>query len=103
MVKQGEFNQYMKDNAWGKIRRAYLASISWADYNIGRVLDALEKSEYADNTVVVIWSDHGYHLGEKNTFKKFTLWEEATKVPFIITMVEQKINPKGGRMQNLFH
>jgi len=84
LIKQGEFNRYKTDQAWGKIRRAYLASISWADYNIGRVLKALDESEYADNTVVVIWSDHGYHLGEKNTFKKFTLWEESTRVPFII-------------------
>ncbi|MDT0551843.1 sulfatase [Urechidicola vernalis] len=95
LVKQGEFNQYKKDEAWGKIRRAYLASISWADYNIGRVLDALEASDYADNTVIVIWSDHGYHLGEKNTFKKFTLWEEATRVPFIIYDGRIKNQPQG--------
>jgi arylsulfatase A-like enzyme len=84
LQKKGEFNLYTKDNAWDDIRKAYLACISWADFNIGRVLDALEKSEYADNTIVVLWSDHGYHLGEKQTFKKFTLWEEATRVPFII-------------------
>jgi len=82
--KKGEYNHYKSKAVWGDVRKAYLACISWADFNIGRVLDALEASEYADNTIVVLWSDHGYHLGEKQTFKKFTLWEEATRVPFII-------------------
>jgi len=95
LVKQGEFNRYKQDKAWADIRKAYLASISWADYNIGRVLKALEKSEHADNTIVIIWSDHGFHLGEKNTFKKFTLWEEATRVPFIIYDGRVKNQPKG--------
>ena len=76
--------RFRNDNAWEDVRRAYLACISWADYNVGRVLDALDKSPYADNTIVVLWSDHGFHMGEKMTFRKFTLWEEATKVPFII-------------------
>ena len=47
-------------------------------------MNQLEKSPYADNTVVVLWSDHGFHQGEKMSFRKFTLWEEATRVPFII-------------------
>ena len=84
MSKIGDDFQFSKDKAWERVRRAYLACISWADYNVGRVLDSLEKSPYADNTIVVVWSDHGYHLGEKRSFKKFTLWEEATRVPFII-------------------
>ena len=60
----------------------YLACISYADAMMGRVLDALEKSPYADNTIVVLWSDHGYHLGEKN-WGKHTLWERTSNVPFI--------------------
>lgn len=84
MRKAGDNNKFTKEKKWNDVRRAYLACISWADYNIGRVLEALEESEYADNTVVIVWSDHGYHLGEKMAFKKFTLWERATKVPFII-------------------
>ena len=51
---------------------------------IGRLLDALEQSEYAENTVVVLWSDHGMHMGEKENFEKFTLWESSTNVPLII-------------------
>lgn len=82
--RAGDDRRFKKDNAWEDVRRAYLACNSWADFNIGRVLDALEKSPYANNTVVVLWSDHGYHQGEKMSFRKFTLWEEATRVPFII-------------------
>lgn len=72
------------DNAWEKIRRGYLASISFTDDNVGVVLDALSTSPYASNTIVVLWSDHGFHLGEKQSFSKFSLWEEATRSPFII-------------------
>jgi choline-sulfatase len=64
--------------------RAYLASISFADAQLGRVLDALDASAYAKNTVIVLWSDHGWHLGEKGHWHKSTLWEEATRVPFMI-------------------
>lgn len=82
--RAGDDRAFKRDSAWEDVRRAYLACISWSDYNIGRVLDELENSPYAENTIVVLWSDHGYHLGEKMSFRKFTLWEEATRVPFII-------------------
>ena len=58
--------------------RAYLAATAYADAQMGRVLDALERSPYRDNTLVVLMSDHGFHLGEKNHWQKSTLWEEAT-------------------------
>lgn len=61
----------------------YLACISYADAMMGRVLDALESSPYADNTIVVLWSDHGYHHGEKGDWGKHTLWERTSNVPFI--------------------
>jgi len=61
----------------------YLACISYADAMMGRVLDALEASPYADNTIVVLWSDHGYHHGEKGHWGKHTLWERTSNVPFI--------------------
>ena len=51
--------------------------------NIGRLIDAFEKSPEKDNTIIVLWSDHGYHLGEKGHHKKQTLWEEASDVPYI--------------------
>ncbi len=61
----------------------YLACISYADAMIGRVLDALDASPYAENTIVVLWSDHGYHHGEKGDWGKHTLWERTSNVPFI--------------------
>jgi len=71
-------------NKYRQAIRAYLASISFADAQVGRVLAALDASAYAKNTVIVLWSDHGWHLGEKGHWHKSTLWEEATRVPFII-------------------
>ena len=63
--------------------RAYLACVSFVDSQVGRVLDALDKSPYADNTIVVLWSDHGYHLGEKAISGKNSLWTRSTRVPLI--------------------
>ena len=63
--------------------RAYLASISFIDSQVGRLLEALEQSDLADNTIVVLWSDHGYHLGEKAISGKNTLWDRSTRVPLI--------------------
>jgi arylsulfatase A-like enzyme len=70
-------------NEWDNIIRAYLACVSFVDYEIGRMMDALKKSPHANNTVVVLWSDHGYRLGEKGTFAKQCLWEEATHAPLM--------------------
>ncbi len=61
----------------------YLACMSYADAMMGRVLDALEESPHAENTIVVFWSDHGYHHGEKGDWGKHTLWERTSNVPFI--------------------
>lgn len=61
----------------------YLACMSYADAMIGRVLDELAAGPYADNTIVVLWSDHGYHHGEKGDWGKHTLWERTSNVPFI--------------------
>ncbi len=59
------------------------------DHQVGKVLDALEKSRYAENTIVVLFSDHGYHIGEKDRVAKHSLWEEATHVPLIISLPKQ--------------
>lgn len=64
--------------------RGYLASISFVDAMIGKVIDALDQSKYKDNTVVVLWSDNGMHLGQKSIWGKRTLWEVSTKVPLIV-------------------
>ncbi len=67
------------------IVRAYTACIRHADALTGRVLDALASSRYADNTIIVFWSDHGYHFGEKRHFAKNTLWERSSRVPLVVT------------------
>jgi arylsulfatase A-like enzyme len=65
------------------LTHAYLASISFVDHCVGLVVDALKTSPHADNTIVVLWSDHGFHLGEKQHWAKRTLWEESTRVPLL--------------------
>ena len=82
-----ENSYYKAVTAAGKERegvQAYLACISFIDVQVGLVLDALESSEYAENTIVVFWGDHGWHLGEKRHWSKSTLWEESTRAPLMI-------------------
>ena len=62
-----------------------MASISFVDDYIGVILDELENSNYAKNTIVMLWGDHGWHLGEKQHWRKQALWEDTTRVPFIIS------------------
>src|SRR5690606_33923250 len=65
--------------------RAYLACVSYVDWNVGRVLAELDGLGLRDNTIVVFWGDHGYQLGEKGKWSKAgSLWEQGTRVPFII-------------------
>ena len=65
--------------------QAYLACVAFADFCVGRLLDALDNSPHADNTVVILWSDHGYHLGEKARMGKTALWEEADHCILLIS------------------
>lgn len=83
-----------KHGALRSATRGYLASVTFADAMVGRVLDALESSQYASNTIVVLFSDHGYHIGEKQKYHKSTLWEESTRVPLIIA-APGAMNPGG--------
>ena len=73
----------IENNQWKNILQGYLASVSFVDHYIGEVLDALERSPHAANTIVVLWSDHGYRLGEKGTFAKVALWNRATLSPLV--------------------
>ncbi len=85
--------------------QAYLAATSYADDCIGHVLAALERSPNRDNTIVVIWGDHGWHLGEKLRFRKATLWAESTRVPLIIRlpgMTSQQDSPRVVNLMDLF-
>ena len=74
-----------KNDQLRNLARSYLACVSFVDSQVGRVLDALERSPHADNTIVVLWSDHGYHLGEKAISGKNSLWRHSTRVPLIMT------------------
>jgi arylsulfatase A-like enzyme len=85
--KAGVDERYKMVVECGELRAAvqgYMASISHADTLIGGLLDALDGSKYAENTIIVFWSDHGYHFGEKEHMAKRTLWERATHIPMII-------------------
>ena len=73
-------------NYWREMVRAYLACVTFVDAQAGKVLRALADSPYADNTIVVFWSDHGQHLGEKRHWRKQALWEESTRVPLAIRL-----------------
>jgi arylsulfatase A-like enzyme len=86
---QGDHARVIKHNQWQKAVHGYLASIAFADEQVGRVLTALERSSHADNTIIVLWTDHGWHLGEKEHWRKFTLWERAGRTPVMFVV------PKG--------
>jgi arylsulfatase A-like enzyme len=83
-ARRSDFDTIRNAGRWRHALRAYLASISYADAQLGRVLDALDAGPHVDDTIVVLWSDHGWHLGEKHHWHKSTLWEEATRVPLVI-------------------
>jgi arylsulfatase A-like enzyme len=80
---QGDHAAIIKSGRWKEAVQGYLAAIAYCDAQVGRLLDALDRSPYKDNTVVVLWGDHGWHLGEKEHWRKFALWEEATRAPLI--------------------
>ena len=80
---EGDHAKVTAAGQWEKAVQGYLASITYVDGQVGRLIDALDRSSYADNTIIVLWTDHGWHLGEKSHWRKFALWEEATRVPMI--------------------
>ncbi|CAN7644893.1 sulfatase [Mesorhizobium sp. LjRoot246] len=83
---------------WRDAVHGYLASISYCDHQIGAILRALESSPAADDTAVVLWGDNGFHLGEKLHWRKFVLWEEATRVPFIVIPPKSKAQAAKSRI-----
>lgn len=89
LARNRYFAHIQEQKQWRQAIQAYLASIYYADAMLGRVLDELEKSPARDNTIVVLWSDHGWHLGEKEHWQKFTGWRVCTRVPLILRV------PKG--------
>ncbi|MBT5168411.1 MAG: sulfatase [Opitutales bacterium] len=78
-------DELLETNKLRQATHSYLASISFIDHQVGRVLRALDSSIYKSNTIIILWSDHGYLLGEKGSFQKHSLWQRATHVPLIIS------------------
>lgn len=79
------WHKWVTDNKqWKHLMRGYLASISYVDFELGRLLDGLDASPMAKNTIVVLWTDHGFHIGEKENWEKFALWDQTTRVPMFI-------------------
>ena len=91
---QGDHAKMIESGRWKEAVQAYLATIHFADAELGRLIAALDESGQANNTVICLWSDHGWHLGEKQHWRKFALWEEATKAPMI--WVVPGVTPAGG-------
>ena len=73
-----------KNDQWKLLVQSYLACISFTDHQVGKLLDALDNSQYKDNTYIVLYTDHGFHQGEKERFAKRSLWEDGTRTPMII-------------------
>lgn len=95
LVKKGNFSTKVKElNLETSATQGYLASVAYSDAQVGRVLEALDKSPYKENTIVVLISDHGFHLGEKAHWTKGTLWEEATHCVMMFD-VPGMTKPKG--------
>ncbi len=82
--RREEYDRIRREGKWRDAVRAYLAAISFADSMIGRLLAALERSSYVTNTIVVFFSDNGWHLGDKQHWHKSTLWQRSTHVPLIV-------------------
>ena len=73
------------DTFWKELIQGYLASITFVDAQVGLVLDAIENNGLSNNTLIILTSDHGQNLGEKSNWRKMSLWEESTRVPFIVS------------------
>ena len=91
LIKRGRnyHKNVINQDVWKEGVRGYLASVNYADAMVGKLLDNLAASKYANNTIVVLWSDHGWQLGEKEHWRKFALWENVIKTVMMIKV------PKG--------
>ena len=84
-LRLGDHKSVVEAGQWRKAVQGYLASISFADAMVGRLLDAVERSPQARNTIIVLMGDHGWNLGEKQHWRKFALWEETTRTTLMVS------------------
>jgi arylsulfatase A-like enzyme len=98
-VTAGAHQTVVAHDQWRAAVAAYLACVSFVDAQVGRLLGALDASPHRDNTVIVLWGDHGWHLGEKQHWGKWTGWERATRVPLVV--VPPAAAPSGFRKRVL--
>ncbi len=94
-ITAGTHDLVVRHGQWKEAVRAYLACITHVDRQVGRLIDRLDASPHADNTWIILWSDHGWHLGEKKHWGKWTAWRQATRVPLIIVPPRQQGGPVG--------
>jgi arylsulfatase A-like enzyme len=85
-LRRGWQKWMIENNQWKNAVQGYEACISFSDAMLGRLLQGLKESGREDNTIIVLWSDHGMHIGEKEQWEKFTLWEESTRVPLMVVV-----------------
>lgn len=86
LIRKNEHCSIVEHGLWKSAVQAYLASSMFVDDCVGNIIDALERSRFKDNTIVVLWGDHGWSLGEKKHWHKFALWENTTRTPLIISL-----------------
>jgi arylsulfatase A-like enzyme len=82
--RRGDLELVRRSGQYQRILQAYLASVAFCDEMVGRLLDALDASPAAKNTIIVLWSDNGWHFGEKQHLHKMTLWARSTRLPLIV-------------------
>jgi choline-sulfatase len=96
-------NWFVSHKQWKPAVQAYLASTSFTDAQVGRLIEALDESPHAGNTIVVLFSDHGFHLGEKQRWAKQSLWERSTRVPLIVRLAGQQKPQRCSRPMELLN
>lgn len=102
--KFGPSNDYLwlqENELLEEVTQAYMAVVSYADACVGRILDGLQRGPNADNTIVVLWGDHGWHLGEKLRYRKATGWSESTRMPLVVRTPEMTGRHDCQRLVNL--
>lgn len=96
----GDHAAVLKGGQWKHAVQGYLASIAFADEQVGRVIDALDASPHKKDTIIVLWSDHGWHLGEKEHWRKFALWHRSTRTPLMISVPKGVLSMPKGSVRN---